>query len=255
MKTKSFIVYCISTVALTGAGFAAGYLLAPGEEVAPLVTTQATTKTVMREDTTALALAQSQIDALRAERASLVKQIEALSAPSEQVVTTDMQPPPEERPMSPRERMEELKKTDPERYAVIQERRTQWQQRMEEARAKRDDFLGSVDLTLLTEEQQETHTRYTEALLRQEEIQAIMREKFENGESPTDEERQAMGEAFRTMRELQAKERVALLSAVGTSMGLPEEDVRDFATLVQEVYDATSRNGMPRMQPPPPLNN
>ncbi len=251
--TKSFLTYFGCTLLLVGAGFAAGYTLAPSEVIAPLVTTQTKTKTVVRDDTSALTLAQSEIAALQTEREALLKQVEALKAMPLETVTVEVaqQPKKEERRMSPRERMEELKKNDPERYQEMQERRAQWQQRVEEARTARDDFLGSVDLTLLTEEQQDIHARYTEALKQQEALQARLNEKFENGEIPTEEDRLAMRETFREMGELQEQERVALLSAVGTSMGLPEEDVESFTSLIQEVYDVTSRNGgMRRMGPP-----
>ncbi len=249
-----------------GAGFAAGFFTAPRTTVAPVPTATVKTKTVVRENTSALTLVKSELEALKAERETLRQQLAELSAaadkPKAEVVEAAPQPQ-EERRLSPRERMEELKKNDPERYAQMQEQRAQWQQRMEEARVARDDFLGSIDLTLMTEEQQETHHRYMEALAQQEALQARMREKMEAGEPPTDEERATMRESFMAMRDLREQERTALLGAVGTSMGLPTEDVEGFTQLIQEVYDVTSRNGMmrpprdvgpgPGGPPPPPM--
>ena len=133
--------------------------------------------------------------------------------------------------------MEELKRTDPKRYEEMQARRQEFRTRMAEALATRDDFLGSIDLSLLTEEQRETHRRFTEALAAQQEAMARMDAAMESGVEPTEEERQQMREAFRNVRDLQNAERDALLGAVATSMGLQAgEEADSFVEVVKSVY-------------------
>ena len=141
----------------------------------------------------------------------------------------------------------------------MQARRQEFRTRMAEALATRDDFLGSIDLSLLTEEQQETHRRFTEALAAQQEAMARMDAAMESGVEPTEEERQQMREAFRNVRNLQNAERDALLGAVATSMGLQAgEEADSFVEVVKSVYDSTGMMPAVRMgpggggNPPPP---
>ena len=224
MKKPSLIVVAVVLAALfAGGGYFTGRLLTPRTYTAEIVT-----KTVY----------------------------EASDAPA------DLGPLHEEPPrrMTRQERMEQLKRENPERYAEM-ERRRQDQANMEAFQTRREDFFANLDLELLTPEQQEMHFQYTEALAQQQAAIDRMRELAESGEEPTDEDRAAIRDSFRLVRGLQGAERDALLSAVATSMGLQAgEETETFVGVIKEVYDFAGMMppapmapaGRANNQPPPP---
>ena len=238
----------VAAVALVAAGYAAGRLTAPSEVIAaPLGETIRTVRAeAVPTDAKALADALAAVEALRAERDGLQGQIAALgqqpAAPGQ-----PEQPPRKTR----REVMEELKKTDPERYERIQTRQREFRERMAEALTQRDAFLGSINPDFLTPEQQETHRRFTEALAVQQEVMARLEASMEEGIFLSEEEGARLQASFRAVRDLQDAEREALLSAVAVSMGLRlGEEADALVDVVKTVYDATGAN--PPDPPPPP---
>lgn len=236
----------VAVVALMAGSYAAGRFFAPhqvvAEETAPVVKPVVTV--AGNGDALALSKALSEVEALKVEKAALEKALAEAQAAGEAAAKAAVEPP---KRLSMRERMEELKKQDPERYRQMEERRAQFQQALQEAREKRDDFLGSVDLALFTPEERLVHEQFTAALAKQAELEERMRALVESGEMPTEAQRAEMRETQWTLRDLREAERSALLGAVATSMGLSESDSTDFAQLMTEIYDATS-NGM-RMRP------
>lgn len=195
----------------------------------------------------ALKLAQvlSEVDALKAEKAALQQTLAALEAAQARAEEVKAQEPPPRRSM--RERMEELKQRDPDRYRELEERRAQMHQAMQEARERRDDFLGNIDLSLFTPEQRDIHERFTAALAKQAEMEALMHGAMERGEMLSDEQRAAMRETFQRVNQLREEERGALLGAVATSMGLSETETADFTQLLSEIYEVTGMGA--RMRP------
>lgn len=236
----------VAVVALMAGSYAAGRFFAPqqvvAEEAAPVAQRLAVVPS--NGDALALSKALSEVEALKVEKAALQKALADAQAAGEEATKAAVEPP---KRLSMRERMEELKKQDPERYRQMEERRAQFQQALQNAREKRDDFLGSVDLALFTPEERLVHEQFTAALAKQAEMEERMRAFFESGEMPSEEQRAEMRETQHTLRDLREAERSALLGAVATSMGLSESDSADFAQLMTEIYDATS-NGM-RMRP------
>lgn len=235
----------VAVVALMAGSYAAGRFFAPqqvvAEEAAPVA--QRPAMVLSNGDALALSKALSEVEALKVEKAALQKALAEMQSTNE-VAQAAVEPP---KRLSMRERMEELKRQDPERYRQMEERRAQFQQALQTAREKRDDFLGSVDLALFTPEERLVHEQFTVALAKQAEMEERIRALFESGEMPTEEQRQEMRETQRTLRDLREAERSALLGAVATSMGLSEADGVDFAQLMNEIYDATS-NGI-RIRP------
>lgn len=236
----------VAVVALMAGSYAAGRFFAPQQVVAEEAAPVAQRPAVLPGNGDALALSKalSEVEALKVEKAVLQKALAEAQAAGEEAAKAVVEPP---KRLSMRERMEELKKQDPERYRQMEERRAQFQQALQDAREKRDDFLGSVDLTLFTPEERLVHEQFTAALAKQAEMEERMRELFESGEMPSEALRTEMHETQHTLRDLREAERSALLGAVATSMGLSESDSADFAQLMTEIYDATS-NGM-RMRP------
>ena len=247
MKNSYLIVAVVLAVLLAGGGYAIGRFLTPRTYTAETVT-----KTVYQGDGAPADLAplqaenaalKTQLDNLRAELAKLQAAAEA-AAP---------EPAAEEPPrrMTRQERMEQLKRENPERYAEMERRRQEFQARMEEFQTRRDDFFANIDLELLTPTQQEMHFQYTEALAQQQAAIDRMRELAESGEEATEEDRAAIRESFRLVRGLQGAERDALLSAVATSMGLQAgEETEAFVGVIKEVYDFTGSMPPAQMMAP-----
>ena len=260
VMNKSLLIGFAVVVAalLAGGGYATGRLLAPRSYTAETVT-----KTVYQGDG-----APADLAPLQAENAALKTQLDNLRAELAKLQAAAEAPAPEPaaeeppRRMTRQERMEQLKRENPERYAEMERRRQEFQARMEEFQTRRDDFFANIDLELLTPTQQEMHFQYTEALAKQQAAIDRMRALAESGEEATEEDRAAIRESFRLVRGLQGAERDALLSAVATSMGLQAgEETETFVGVIKEVYDFTgmmppapmapANGGNARPQPPP----
>ena len=260
VMNKSLLIGFAVVVAalLAGGGYATGRLLAPRTYTAETVT-----KTVYQGDG-----APADLAPLQAENAALKTQLDNLRAELAKLQAAAEAPAPEPaaeeppRRMTRQERMEQLKRENPERYAEMERRRQEFQARMEEFQTRRDDFFANIDLELLTPTQQEMHFQYTEALAKQQAAIDRMRALAESGEEATEEDRAAIRESFRLVRGLQGAERDALLSAVATSMGLQAgEETDTFINVIKEVYDFTGSMppaqmmapaGRANNQPPPP---
>lgn len=113
-------------------------------------------------------------------------------------------------------------------------------QHMADTQQSRVTFLDSVDLSLMTAEQQEIHAAYTEALSRRAAAMETLMMRAEAGEEPTEEERRAVWEVSRELRRLQNDERNALFEAVGISMGLGQDEASVLADVIREINDSTS---------------
>ncbi len=250
----------LAAAILAGGGYALGRFFAPRTYTAATVTETVYAGT--GADAAERALLRSERDALRAENAALQERLDALLAEQAQAAAAPAPQAAPARRMSRRERLEQLKREDPERYAEMEKRRREFQENMRQALDRRDDFLGAIDLSLLTPEQQEMHAQFVDALAAQQAAIDALNARMEAGEAPTEEERRAMREAMRQVRGLQDAERDALLSAVAVSMGLSEgEETEAFIGVVKEVYDSTGMMPPLRMgppgggQPPPPPGN
>lgn len=260
MKTSFVLIAAlVLAVALAGGGYAAGRFFAPRTYTAAV-----TERTVYAGDASDadLAALQAENAALKARLEGLGKELAALRAQAE--AEPEPAPAAEEPPrrMTRQERMEQLKRENPERYAEMERRRQEFQANMEAFQLRREDFFANLDLGLMTPEQQEMHFQYTEALAQQQAAIDRMRALAESGEEATEEDRAAIRESFRLVRGLQGAERDALLSAVAVSMGLQSgEETEAFVNVVKEVYDFTgmmppapmapANGGNARPQPPP----
>lgn len=252
-KQSSLVIYILSLLFIAGAAYAIGRVtVTPKVEVIPQATATQTVKVRDASDATALTKALSEIEALKAENMRLKKSQEERQAAAQ---SGDAAARPEEvvqppRRMTWRERMEELKEKDPERYAQEVERRENFVKMIEQRRTERLNFLDSIDTSLLSSEAQQVHERFATAIERQGELQNEFMALMESGEPPSEELRNEMHTVMSEIRETREAERVALLNAIGTSMGLDSNDLSDFTELVTEVFNATSNH----MRPMPPRN-
>jgi hypothetical protein len=248
---SKFFLHTIVFLFIAGASFAIGrFTTEPSVEV---ISETGATKTVMvRDNSDALDLAKalSEIDALKAENIRLKEELrdtEAVvaEAPQPEAPVVEEQP---RRRNNWRNRMEELKETDPERYAQEVERRQRMIKTMEDHRNARINFLDSIDTSLLSEDAQVAHARFTNAIARQGQLQQEIMATLDLGEEPSEELQGQMQATFRDIMETQDEVRTALLGAIATSMGLEGEDSEEFSNLIQEVYNATGGRGGPMIR-------
>lgn len=254
MKKTTVIAFQLFIICvLTGVSYSIGHFTA--EPKVEVISEKAPTQTITVKDAseaTALAKAYSDIEALTAENKRLKDELSSVTQKTSIMAglnQTDNTTEPQ-RHQNWRERMEELREKDPDRYAAEMERRQNFVDTIEQLRTERVTFLDSIDTSLLSDEAQGTHARFIAALARQGELQREIIASFESGEQPSEELRAQMHETFRELHATRDDERTALLDAIAVSMGLENEAVTDFTQLVNEVFNATSGQMM-RMPPPP----
>ena len=202
------------------------------------------------------------VAALRRRIAALEKALAEKGATSEIAISNAVAEAAQARSPEPprmnwRERMEEMKKNDPARYAETTNRMAQWRQsRARQARSK-IEFLSSIDTSHMGAEAKKTHDALQDLIVKRENIEVQLQK-----ENLSDEERgELMDELRQThheMMRLNAEERGNLFEETARTLGFEGEDVRDIAATIQEVIDATDggfgppRHGGRRNPPPPP---
>jgi len=159
---------------------------------------------------------------------------------------------PFERPRgNPREWMENLKKTDPERYTQMTNRFARWRQRRHDRARNRIDFLSSIDTSHMSASAKKTHDELQELIARREELEEQMHQ-----EDLTDEQRHQIFEQMRetdhALRRLNGEERKNLIEETARNLGFEGEAVQDISATLQEVIEATGGNGRGDMMMPPP---
>ena len=146
--------------------------------------------------------------------------------------------PPEPPRLNWRERMEELKKNDPERYTQMTNRFAQWRRSRSEQARDRMEFLSSIDTSHMNAGAKKTHNALQELIARREGIEQQL-------QSPdlTDEERGRLMEelhsAHRELMRLNGEERKNLFEATARNLGFADEDAKEFSATIQDVIEAT----------------
>ena len=143
------------------------------------------------------------IKALRRRIAELERMLAAKDGKSEIAISNAVAEAVQSRPPEPprqnwRERMEEMKKNDPERYTQMTNRFAQWRRSRSEQARDKIDFLSSIDISRMSAGAKKTHNALQERIARREGIEQQL-------QSPdlTDEERgKLMGELHSTHHEL-----------------------------------------------------
>ena len=72
------------------------------------------------------------------------------------------------------ERMEEMRRENPEQYAEMQQRREEFRQSMERRARDREDFLDAVDVAGMTPEQRQNHEQLLATVARVNTLMADM---------------------------------------------------------------------------------
>ena len=161
--------------------------------------------------------------------------------------------PPERPQMNWRERIEEMKKNDPERYNEMTNRMAQW--RRDQAARNRDkiDFLSSVDLSLMSAGAKKTHQKLQALVTKREEIEDTLHKEGEGmDDAMRDELMRELHQTHWEMHQLNEEERKNLLEATARSLGFEERDAKEITATIQDVIEATDngwggrRRGGPR---------
>lgn len=186
------------------------------------------------------------VKALRHRIAELEKALAEKEERSETAVASAEPPtrPPDRPQLNWRERMEEMKKNEPERYAQMTNRMTQWRHdRAAQARGKLG-FLSSIDTSHMSAGAKKTHAALQDLIAKREEIE----QQLQASDLP-DEERGKLMEQLRDMRHqiqrLNGEERMNLISEVANSLGFEGEDAREVTLTLIEVVQATDEGFVP----------
>ena len=154
--------------------------------------------------------------------------------------------------------LENLKKSDPARYAQETNRLAGWRRMRAERARSTLDFLASVDTSGMSAEARKTHADLQEAVARREELEDSLRR-----EDLSPEQRQQlfreMREVHRDLMRLNGEERANLISETAKALGFEGDDAKEVSATIQEVINATGggfgfhHRGAP--PPPPPPHN
>ena len=138
------------------------------------------------------------------------------------------------------ERMEKFKRERPDEFVALQRRRESIRATRKAAADSRQDFLDSIDVSFLTEEQRKTHVAYADALAAQQEARERMAAARRTGAAVSDADRVQLQAAERVIREQGEDERAALLEAAARSVGVEgAEDLKRFRETISAIFEAT----------------
>ena len=183
------------------------------------------------------------VKALRRRIAELEKLLAEKDGKSEVAISNAVAAALQNRPPEPsrqnwRERMEEMKRNDPERYTQMTNRFAQWRRSRSEQARDKIDFLSSIDISRMSAGAKKTHNSLQDLIAKREEIEQQLHQ-----EGLSDDERgKLMGELRSTHHELMrlnGEERRNLFEEAARNLGFAGEDVKEFSATIQDVIEAT----------------
>ena len=186
---------------------------------------------------------EASVKALRHRIAELEKLIAEKNGASEIAISNAFAEAAKVRPPEPprqnwRERMEEMKKNDPERYTQMTNRFAQWRRDRAAQAQDRMEFLSSIDTSRMSAGAKKTHNALQDLIVRREELEQLLHQ-----EDLSDEERgrlmRELGESHRELVRLNGEERKNLFDETAKGLGFTGADAKEFTTTIQEVIEAT----------------
>ena len=196
------------------------------------------------------------VKALRHRIAELEKALAEKEERSETAVASAEPPtrPPDRPQLNWRERMEEMKKNEPERYNEMTNRMAQWRRDQSARNKDRIDFLSSIDMSLMSAGAKKTHQKLQALVTKREEIEDTLHREGEGmDDNLRDELMRELHQTHREMHQLNEEERKNLLEATARSLGFEERDAKEITATIQDVIEATDngwgggrRRGGPR---------
>ena len=138
------------------------------------------------------------------------------------------------------ERVEKFKRERPDEFAALQRRREAIRTARKAAADNRQEFLDSIDVTYLTEEQRKTHVAYVDAQAARQQVRERMAAALRTGAAVSDADRAQLQASERIIREQGEAERAALFEAAARSFGVAaEEDVKRFRETISSILEMT----------------
>ncbi|MGN0847075.1 MAG: hypothetical protein ACI4RA_06800 [Kiritimatiellia bacterium] len=229
-----------------------GYFIRPAAPVAatPEVKEERPARKVVKSSTDDAALARlrkrvQDLERQLAEKSAEPVAEEATSEPVEaSAARSERRGPPS--PEEMRARLEEMRTTDPERYAQMTNRFANMRAHQLQRAQDKLDILASVDVNRLNPRQRQIHEQYQDLIARQEELRNMAFASPDDA-SVTDEQRRAaheeMREIGRQLHGVAQQEREILLSQTARSFGVKGDTAREFVETVKAVYQATESRG------------
>ena len=189
------------------------------------------------------------VKALRHRIAELERLLAEKDGKSEIAISNAVAEAVKNRPPEPprgnfRERMEELKKNDPARYAQMTNRFAQWRMRRAERARSTMEFLSSIDTSHMSAGAKKTHAALQALIAKREEIEEQLQQP-----DMADDQRHSLMEQLRDMRHqiqrLNGEERMNLISEVANSLGFEGEDAKEVTLTLIDVVQATDEGFVP----------
>ena len=186
---------------------------------------------------------EASVKALRRRIAELEKLLAEKGEVSEIAISNAVAEAAKMRPPEPsrgnwRERMEEMKKNDPERYTQMTNRFAQWRRDRAAQAQDRMDFLSSIDTSRMSAGAKKTHNALQDLIARREELEQQLHQ-----EDLSDEERgrlmRELGDSHRELMRLNGEERKNLFDETAKGLGFTGADAKEFTATIQEVIEAT----------------
>ena len=186
---------------------------------------------------------EASVRALRHRVAELEKLLAEKDGESEIAISNAVAEAAKMRPPEPprgnwRERMEEMKKNDPERYTEMTNRFARWRRDRAAQAQDKIDFLSSIDTSRMSAGAKKTHNALQNLIAKREDIEQQLHQ-----EDLSDEERgKLMGELHSTHGELMrlnGEERKNLFDETAKGLGFTGADAKEFTATIQEVIRAT----------------
>lgn len=232
VKYQLFIAAALLTGVLIGF-FAKDESVPGGAPTATNAVRQATAAIADKGTEASLKALRKRVAELEAALAEKAMQVEA--ATSNAVAAAR---PPEPPRGNLRERMEAMRKSDPERYAQMTNRFAQWRRSRAEQARTRLEFLSSIDTLRMGAEARKTHEALQDLIARREDLEEQMHD-----QDLSDEERGKLMHELRSMhgelQRLNGEERQNLIAETARNLGFEGDDVKEITATIREVIEAT----------------
>ena len=237
-------------------GVAIGYFVKnePVEAEAPSMVEKSAKKPVADKGEAA------SVKALRRRVAELERLLAEKDGKSEIAISNAVAEAVKNRPPEPprgnwRERMEEMKKNDPARYAQMTNRFANWRRSRAEQVRNKIDFLSSIDTSRMSAGAKKTHDALQDLIARREEIEQQLQDP-NLADAERDNLMRQLWESHGELRRLNGEERRNLIDEAARNMGFEGEDAKEVSATIQEVIRATDsgwggHHGGGRRGPPP----
>ena len=222
-----------------------GFLAAPTTAPTPIEEEAAETAEAPKPERQAKpATDDAALNRLRQRVKELERQLAARSTETAEPIEPSTNRPPEvarrEGPPDFRNRMEDMRMNDPERYTQMTNRFASWRASHIQRVQDRLNLLASMDTSRMSPKQREDHLRYQELVARQTELGDQLRPG--GAELSGDERRQMHQQLQQISHELNRLgdvERNTLLQQTALSFGLKGKNASEAVETIKAVYQAT----------------